>query len=215
MVLKRMIITALMFGAFGLAKPAMAFDFVGLWLTPDQQGRWAFNRGEYQQAARLFEDPEWKAVSFYQSGDFANAAALFETFDTAWGQFNLANSYAKMENLEPAMAAYERTLEIDPEYPGAQFNLDYVTGLWETDNKEYEDAGGTDGQLKADRTIESERGNQAKSEVTAQQLQGEGLTEQQVQDLWMRRVQTTPGDFLKLKFSYQLNKPAPEEEAEE
>ena len=31
-----------------------------------------------------------------------------------------------------------------------------------------------------------------------------GLSDEQLQEMWMRRVQTTPGDFLALKFAYQL-----------
>ncbi|MDP5070325.1 MAG: hypothetical protein NWQ45_05440, partial [Congregibacter sp.] len=34
--------------------------FINLWLSPDQQGRLWFAYGDYQRAARSFEDPRWR-----------------------------------------------------------------------------------------------------------------------------------------------------------
>ena len=66
--------------------------------------------------------------------------------------------------------------------------------------------GGTGGKLGADRMIVSKRGSQAQTEVSTRELQSEkGLSDREVRDMWMRRVQTTPGDFLAYKFSYQLS----------
>lgn len=191
---------------FLLSVPALADGFADWWLTPDQQGRWHFERGNYQDAARLFERPDWKALSFYKAGDFANAAQLFEKDESAQGLFYLGNALAKQEKLASAVQAYNQALELQPDFPEARFNLDWVKGLLDLDEKEYEDVGGTGGKLGADRMVVSKQGNQAKSEVTTRELQAEkGLSDQEVRDMWMRRVQTTPGDFLAYKFSYQLS----------
>ena len=80
-----------------------------------------------------------------------------------------------------------------------------MEGLLRQDQKEYEDAGGTGGKLGADKVVFDKRGAQGKGEMSAQQLQAEkGLTDAQLQEMWMRRVQTTPGDFLKYKFAFQV-----------
>jgi len=186
--------------------PALAFDFIQLWMTPDQQGRYKYEREHYQDAARLFEDKRWKATSFYKAGDFSNAALLFGKFDTASGYFNQGNALAKMEKLQPAADAYNKALALQLEFPEAQFNLDWVIGLLELSLKEYDDAGGTGGKLKADKIVIDERGAKATGEMSMQEMQAhQGLSDEALQDMWMRRVQTTPGDFLRLKFSYQLN----------
>ncbi len=185
--------------------PTLADGFLDWWLTPDQQGRLHFKRGDYQTSARAFESAQWKALAFYKAGDFANAAALFAKDESAEGYFNLGNALAKQEKLAPAVAAYKRALELRPEFPEAAFNLDWVDGLLKLSQKEYEDAGGTGGKLGADRVVFDKRGAQGTGEMTAQQLQAEkGLSDEQLREMWMRRVQTTPGDFLRLKFSYQL-----------
>jgi len=185
---------------------AHALDIMGLWLTPDQQGRLKYEQGEFQSAARLFEDKRWKALAFYHAGDFANAAALFEKFESPWGLLNLGNSYAKTEQLSLAEKSYIRALELKPDFPEAEFNLEWVSGLIELDAKEYDDAGGSDGKLGADRIVIDERGSKATSEMSMQEAVAQvGLSDQELQDMWMRRVQTTPGDFLRLKFTYQLN----------
>ncbi|MEZ5592186.1 MAG: tetratricopeptide repeat protein [Gammaproteobacteria bacterium] len=178
-------------------------DFIDWWLTPDQQGRYYYAKGEYAKAARAFTQPRWKALAFYAAADYASAAALFATLEDASGYFYLGNALARQEQLTEAVAAYQQALALQPEFPAAEFNLDWVQGLLQLDQQEYEDAGGTGGKLGADRVVFSERAEQAVQTATTQELQAEGLSEQQLQDMWMRRVQTTPGDFLRLKFIYQ------------
>jgi Ca-activated chloride channel family protein len=38
---------------------------------------------------------------------------------------------------------------------------------------------------------------------------GDKLSDAELQATWLRRVQTTPGDFLRVKFSYQAQEQAP------
>jgi Ca-activated chloride channel family protein len=191
--------------ALGFVSTPAAAGFLDWWLTPDQQGRLFYQRGDYQRAARSFEDEQWKAQAFYSSGDFANAAVLFAKDETAAGFFNLGNALSKQEKLGEAIAAYEQALALQPDFPEAAFNLDWVTGLKEVDEKEYDDAGGTGGKLKADRTVMDETGAKAQTEISDREFKADsGMTDEQIQSMWMQRVQTTPADFLQFKFSYQL-----------
>ncbi len=184
---------------------AYADGILDWWLTPDQQGRFYFQRGEFQKSARAFEQNSWKAIAFYKAGDFANAAALFKKDKSSKGLFYLGNALAKQEKLEPAIEAYKEALLLNPNSDEAVFNLNWVEGLLNLSKKEYDDAGGTDGKLGADKIVIDERGAKGKSETSAQQLKAQnGLSDQQIRDMWMRRVQTTPGDFLAYKFYYQL-----------
>jgi Ca-activated chloride channel family protein len=205
MMLRILALTLTLTLALGLTSTPATAGFLDWWLTPDQQGRLFYQRGDYQHAARMFENEPWKAQAFYSSGDFSNAAVLFAKDETANGYFSLGNALAKQEKLSEAISAYEQALALKPDFPEAIFNLDWVAGLKEVDEKEYDDAGGTDGNLRADRTVMDETGAKAKTEISEREFKEEsGLSDEQLQSMWMQRVQTTPADFLQFKFSYQL-----------
>jgi Ca-activated chloride channel family protein len=195
----------LLVAAVGGCTPERAPDRVlGWFLTPDQQGRLWFERGDPVRAARSFEDPLWKGLAFYAAEEWEPASAALVTLDTARGHFQRGNALARLERLPEAAAAYERALELEPELAEARFNLDWVSGLLELDQKEYEDAGGTGGQLEADAIVFDERGAKGKGEMTEEEARAQGLSDAELRELWMRRVQTTPGDFLRRKFAHQL-----------
>ncbi len=174
------------------------------WLTPDQQGRLAYQRGEYALAAQRFSDPLWKGLAFYASQDFTSAAAWFATVETAYGYFYLGNALAHLGRLVDAVDAYQQALALDPGLAEAAANRDWVAGLAALAEQEYEDAGGTGGKLGADDVVFSDRAGKAKDTLTAEEAAVQGLTDAQIEEIWMRRVQTTPGDFLALKFAYQV-----------
>ncbi len=172
-------------------------------LTPDQQGRLWLERGDPIRAARSFEDPLRKGLAYYEAGDWASAAGALAPLESVEGRFQYANALARLERLPEAIDAYESVLAQSPELPEAVFNLDWVRSLYEQDQKEYEDAGGTGGKLGADKIVFDERGSKGKGEMTRQDARAAGLSDEQMREMWMRRVETTPADFLRLKFSYQ------------
>ena len=107
-------------------RPADALDWQGLWLRPDQQAARALSRGDAARAARLFEDARWKAAAQYQNGDFAEAAKTLEPFADAGDWYNRGNALAKAGDLQQAVAAYRRALELQPGLDDAQYNLGLV-----------------------------------------------------------------------------------------
>ena len=56
------IVTALCAVALGVAGWRSG-ELRSLWLTPDQQGRLAYERLEFSAAADLFDDPMWKGTA--------------------------------------------------------------------------------------------------------------------------------------------------------
>lgn len=172
-------------------------------LTPDQQGRAWFEAGAPERAAAHFRNPLWRGVALEAAGDFATAAFAFAQVDTATASLRRGNVLARLEKLPEAADAYRRALTLDQALAEAEFNLDWVLGLMAVDTKEYEDFGGTGGQLEADEIVFDDRANDAVGEMTIDEARAQGLSETELREMWMRRVQTTPGDFLRLKFSYQ------------
>jgi Ca-activated chloride channel family protein len=66
-----------------------------------------------------------------------------------------------------------------------------------------DDYGGTGGQLEADEIVLSDR---PKNSGNTETDEGEAsvLSDQEIRAMWLRRVETRPADFLRLKFAYQL-----------
>lgn len=68
-----------------------------------------------------------------------------------------------------------------------------------------DDYGGTGGKLGADEIVFDKRKSGKSSEPKETESENSKLSENEQRALWLRNVQTKPGDFLRLKFSYQLN----------
>ncbi|MGN6459639.1 MAG: VWA domain-containing protein, partial [Pseudolabrys sp.] len=102
--------------------PEGAHRFASIWLTPDQQGRLAFDRGDYAQAARLFSDPMWRGIAAYRAYDFLTAAEAFRKIDTVEGWFALGNAEAQNHAWEKSMAAYDEVLKAQPDNAAAKIN---------------------------------------------------------------------------------------------
>lgn len=183
-----------------------ANSFADLWFTPDQQGDLAYNKGDFESAARKYDTSFNKGLSYYAAGDFYNAIYSLQSLNTSEALFFAGNAYAQAELLEESIAAYNQALALDPSFSAAQFNLKWVSGIKELNDRQFDDAGGTDGKLESDGFIIDNEATSATAEMSLQEMQAQGLSNEQLQELWMRRVQTTPGDFLSYKFAYQAQK---------
>ncbi|MFT5443756.1 MAG: Ca-activated chloride channel family protein [Myxococcota bacterium] len=189
-------------GVAGLLVQHAPSRLVDAFLTSDQQGRAWLEAGAPERAAAHFRDPLWRGIALEAAGDFATAAFAFAQVDTATASLRRGNVLARLERLSDAADAYRMALTLDPALAEAAFNLDWVLGLRVVDAKEYEDFGGTGGQLEADEIVFDDRASDAVGEMTIDEARAQGLSDSELREMWMRRVQTTPGDFLRLKFSY-------------
>jgi Ca-activated chloride channel family protein len=115
------------FVVFLLPTPrAQAFEWPDLWQRPDQRGYEALRQEQNERAAQLFEDPCWRSAAQYRAGKFADSAASLLGIDSAEGNYNRGNALAKAGQLEGAIAAYDRALELDPQHFDAAYNRDLV-----------------------------------------------------------------------------------------
>jgi Ca-activated chloride channel family protein len=78
------------------------------------------------EAARLFDDPEWRGAAQYRSGNFEASAATLAPIDSAEGQYNRGNALAKAGKIEAAIGAYDRALTLDPNHADARYNRDLL-----------------------------------------------------------------------------------------
>jgi Ca-activated chloride channel homolog len=191
----------------GLVLPqprAEAFEWADLWERPDQRGYEALQSEQAARAAELFEDPAWRGAAQYRAGDFEDSAATLDGVDTADGHYNRGNALAKGGELEPAIAAYDRALELDAEHADARYNRDLVQQYLDeqqdqqqqsqNENGEQSEQGQSqDGssdaqegeQANADRSQpndESQQGEQQESQAQAGDGQGPDEPEEQSEE---------------------------------
>jgi Ca-activated chloride channel family protein len=188
------------------ALPARAQEpthgFADLWLTPDQQGRMAFDRGDYATAAQRFADPMWRGISAYRALDFLAAAEAFRKVETVEGRFALGNAEAQNHAWERSIKAYDEVLKSQPGHVAAKANRAIVAALLEAQEEkrrkqEQDDSAPPDQKADEMRVDPKQKGGK-RIQVTPRDVTTAGAAE-----AWMRAVQTTPADFLKLKFAIQ------------
>lgn len=161
-------------------------------LTPDQQGRWAFEHGHFPHAAALFTDPYWKGIAAYNAADFDLALASFARLQTPQAYFYLGNIYVRRFKFDQAIAAYTQALKLQPQFPEATANLALAIAL----KKDTESAEQNAPETKPD-------------EIKMDKAPGKGQskaikTEQATSDaLWLQNLTTSPAKFLKQKFGLQ------------
>jgi len=182
------------------AERAASWHFIDLWLTPDQQGRRAFDRGDFKAAASHFVDPAWKGTACYRAGDFSCAVNAFVRVATADGAFNLGNAYVRLKSWEQAADAYRGALTRRPSFTKAQQNLDLVLDVMhriEEAKKQEEQEQGPN--MKPDEVKFDEKGKKGKWGLIDQS------DEVTATDIWLRGLQMTPDAFLKAKFAIQAD----------
>ncbi len=179
---------------------------MNLWLTPDQQGRYYFEKENYAVAAERFQDPLWKGITYYRSKNFEAAIEQFASVDTSEGYFNLGNAYTHAGKLEQAVTSYKEALRRKPDYRAAKENHDLVQSLIQKKKSKKKDEEPPEGQEPIFNPDEVKFDEQGKKGKKGEIGQAE-LSAEQIQQVWMRRLQTSPSEFLRLKFAAQIVEP--------
>lgn len=200
--------------------------------TPDQKGQQAFDQGRWDEAAKLFEQPLWKAASQYANQDYPQTVETLQNVaTTASDYYNLGNALALSNDLEGAKTAYETSLSLRSDFPEAKENLDYIKQqLKKTSPQEQSDnssqQSNNEGQTQqseqngASKDADSETNNSQQKQDNSQQKQDNSsvtdtsneeqnallnerqIEQQQALDQWLRQIQDDPGDLIKRKLWY-------------
>jgi Ca-activated chloride channel family protein len=203
--LLRAVLLVALIGASVWAWNLAGSSFANLWLTPDQQGEWLMTRQRYAEAAKHFHDPLRQGAALYRDGQFKEAAAAFARVESPEAAFDRGNALVMAGKYTDAIASYDRALQRRPDWREAKANRDLAEARRKMLEPPKDDAGGTGGQLKADEIVFDDRPQQSGDSKEVEVITGDKLTDEQLQALWLRRVQTKPADFLRAKFAYQLS----------
>ena len=103
-----------------------ALEWDDLWTTRDQRANQAFQSGEPEKAARLFEDRKWRGAAAYRTGDFDQSVEALEGLEDLDSLYNKGNSLANLNRYQEALDAYKQVLKSDPDHKDALYNKELV-----------------------------------------------------------------------------------------
>lgn len=196
--------SVLLTGASSARGAGLQESLAGWWLTPDQRGKRLFDQTLFLQAATTFNDPEWQGAAYFRGGDFENAASVYGRLGTPEAAYNRGNALVMLGRYDEAIDSYQKALSLRPEWRQAEENLSIAQARQEMLAPPESDSGGTGGQLEADEVVFDDTGRVNRSGTETETSEGEGLSEQEMRAVWLRRVQSDPADFLRSRFAYQL-----------
>jgi len=92
------------------------------WLqNDDQKALSAYQKGDFSSASSAQMD-ELKGAALYKQGNYEKAAELFKNSTSAKGQYNYGNALAQLGQLDVALEAYDKALNLDPDLAQAKAN---------------------------------------------------------------------------------------------
>jgi len=178
-----------------LPSGAEAADLTDMWLTPDQQGRLAFERGDFEGAGALFGDPMWKGAALYRAGRYQEAFESFARVDTAESWFDQGNALLRLGKFEQAVDAYKNALRRRAGWPEATGNLALAERLLEQQKDKEEDQP-EQPDIQPDSVQFDEKGKQGK--------EGRVDVGEQTSEMWMKSIVVSPADLMARKFALEL-----------
>ncbi|MGQ3212592.1 MAG: VWA domain-containing protein [Shinella sp.] len=183
-----------------LPAEAEAADWVGMWLTPDQQGRLAYEKGDFGAAATHFADPMWRGTALYRAGKFAEAVDAFATVDSAESWYDQGNALLQIGKLDEAVVAYGKALDKRKGWPDAIANLAIAKTLIQQ-KKDAEEEQQDQPNLPPDSVQFDDKGKQGKA--------GQMTIAEQTSDLWMKNIVVSPADLMARKFAIEAQRAKP------
>ncbi|MGB1130309.1 MAG: tetratricopeptide repeat protein [Haloferula sp.] len=181
-----------------LACVVVGFTMSSLWFTPDQQGDRLMKEGDFAAAAGVYRDPMRQGVAWYRAAEFEKAAQAFARVPSPEGEFNRGNALLFQGLYDEAVRRYDRALELRPNWEDAVVNRQVAEARAKALKREGGDMG--DQKLGADKIVfdKTKPGGQ-ETQIDVEKAQ----TDEGMQAMWLRRMQTDPAEFLRAKFSYQ------------
>ncbi len=109
-----------------VSDPAYAVNANTLWQTTNQQAMQAFEAGDTEKAAELFDNQQWKAAAYYRTGNYEKANEALSNPVSSSDLYNKGNALAKLGNYPDAMNAYDEAIRINPNNEDARHNRELI-----------------------------------------------------------------------------------------
>ena len=171
------------------AQQAYSIDTDNLWSSEDQKAMRAFNKGKIAEAAKQFNNQQWKASALYKNGDYQAAVDTLKGSDTSNAYYNKGNALAKLGNYEAAIKAYNEAIELDAKNSDAVHNREKVKQALkkqqnssqnnDSSNKKEEEKSDSEKQQSQDKDSKKQDGENKDSESDDENSKNEKTSDEQ------------------------------------
>ncbi|GAB2996256.1 VWA domain-containing protein [Psychrosphaera aestuarii] len=132
--------------------------------TDDQRASQAFKQQQYAKAKDLFENEQWKGAAAYKAADYEQALEYFSKDKSAEGYYNQGNALAQMMEIDKAIEAYDKAIQLNPNLQDAKSNKDILEKLKEQQQQQNGDQQQNDSQNSENSNSEADKRQQSESE---------------------------------------------------
>jgi Ca-activated chloride channel family protein len=177
------------------------------WITADQRGDRLLKQRRFAEAAKAYHDPMKAGIALYRGGSFEQAARTFTKVPGEDALFNAGNSWLMHGQYQQAIERYDLVLKKRAGWKPAADNKAIAAARLAR-----MDASGKDRDKEATEAYSPD-------EITVDNKGGDSKDPQKpvtgpaddasLQATWLRRVKTTPAQFLKAKFAWQASQAQP------
>ncbi|QIA66121.1 VWA domain-containing protein [Vibrio astriarenae] len=183
--------------------------WMNLLMTPDQQGQWFYNRGNYQCAANSFIDSEWKIRALMKNKQWEWALTMLNNQpDSIDKRFNVALSYLNIQRFRSAQHWFEQVLELAPQHPQTLANLALLDEIFDLMAARAQGQGTAGEDMTADviSTLEEDMQIEEPEDKVEVINSADLMAEEHLTKIWLEQVKSNPEVFLRNKFAIQLQK---------
>jgi len=152
----------------------IADDARSWWKTQDQRGVELLQSGDAEKASEVFRDSQWRGVSHYRNGNFAEAQKEFSGSTDPQSLYNEGTAAARAGDYQTAVEKLEQLTESDPAHMDGAHNLDIARQLLDAQQQSSDDSqqGEQDDSESSD--SEEQSGDQSQSSDQQQNEQQDG-----------------------------------------
>ncbi|WNJ17363.1 VWA domain-containing protein [Pontibacter sp. G13] len=202
-----------------------------LFVSKDYQGQMLANEGEFEGAARTYEDPLRKGVAYYKAGQYDLAIEAFSRDTSAMAAYNLGLAYVQVGAYQQAMLSFGQAAAKDSSL-AQQANQAQIALQTTMDSKKVKQPPGEDGHggdpdeefgvdggesLSDDTQVDQlpdSKGRVTENSVTDIRMgkelefpdQQQEMTAEVGKNILLRKVSDDPSEFMRKKFLYQARK---------
>lgn len=185
--------------AIGPVGPARAGGMADWFLTPDQQGRLAYESKDFSTAADLFQDSLWRGQALYKAGRYAEAVQVYARLESAEAAFGQGMAHLRIREYRLGITAFEAALAREPGHAAAARNLEIARAILAYIERVRTQSDTREGSEGADDVVfdkEAEGGIEI-------QITAETEVRMQTAEQWMRSIDTRTADFLRSRFALE------------